>query len=453
MNNQFIFILTINLIINLSFKLQAQGVIVNEISNGVDSIKEYIELVVVGSNANPTGTVDLSGWIFDDNNGHFEALGAGTGIANGHGRFSINCLKSVKPGSIILIYNNAQTYTNIPTGSSDQHDSNDDCIYIFRITDSCIQINTSLPSTANSSYTPATYVLGNWLNIGMRNDGDAIQVRNPSGVFQHGFSYGDVNTVFPVFPNGNSSFNVIAGTGTARNYFFNSGNYTISGNYSRGSAFFNETPGSPNNNQNRYFINRLRDGTYDYNNLNNIINIGSESVLLNCDIILNNNLIYFNVNKIDDHALLQFKVSDNSYKYIQVEKSNDAINFTPKEIISVDTNDDYFYIDNKLDIDNYYRLKMINDDDSYDYSNILYLSHSISDDIIIFPNPIINSELNIKYKDISSIVDISIYNNIGQLVYYNNNVSNKMNIDNLSSGIYTISINLGYIKIHKILLI
>lgn len=451
MNNQFIFIINIILITIFPIVTKSQSVIINEVSNGIDSVKEYIELVVVGSNANPTGLVDLSGWIFDDNNGDFEGM-IGTGVANGHARFSINCLKAVKPGSIILIYNNAQTYTHMPIGLSDQDDSNNDCVYIFRITDSCIQVNTSFPSTTNSSYTPTTYVSGNWLRIGLRNDGDAIQVRNPLGVFQHGFSYGDVNTVFPTFPNGLSSFNVMSGTGTARNYFFNSGNYYISGNYSRGFAPTNETPGSPNNNQNKYFINRLRDGTFDYSNLNNIINVGSDVALLDCDIILNNNLTYFNVNKINDHSLLQFKISD-KYSLIEIEKSNDAITFSTIEHIITDTNGDYFYIDNKLEVHNYYRLKMIQDGE-HEYSDILYLNHNILADVVLYPNPLTNiKELNIKYKDISSIVDISIYNNIGQLVYYNNNVSSKMYLDNLLSGVYTVSINIGYITIYKILLI
>ena len=59
---------------------------------------------------------------------------AGVGIAQGHIRISSTCLSSVKPGSIILIYNSDElSITN------DETDSNGDCIYIFPINSSCLE--------------------------------------------------------------------------------------------------------------------------------------------------------------------------------------------------------------------------------------------------------------------------------------------------------------------------
>ena len=63
-------------------QLSSQGLVVNEISNGTSGTKEFIELLVIGSTSQPTGVIDISGWIIDDNNGDFEAL-SGAGVAAG----------------------------------------------------------------------------------------------------------------------------------------------------------------------------------------------------------------------------------------------------------------------------------------------------------------------------------------------------------------------------------
>jgi hypothetical protein len=80
-----------------------EGVVINEISQGSAS-KEYVELVVTGT---PGTTIDLRGWIIDDNSGIFSAgYGTQLGIAPGHIKFSDICTwEKVPVGSIILLYN------------------------------------------------------------------------------------------------------------------------------------------------------------------------------------------------------------------------------------------------------------------------------------------------------------------------------------------------------------
>jgi len=195
-----------------------QGLIVNEISNGDSGTKEYFELVVIGSSTNPTGFVDLGGWIIDDNNGDFEGTST-TGIATGHIRINPGYLSSVKPGSIILIYNSAEL-----SFIDDPNDANNDLVYIIPIDDISLDNNNTNPSTTNSSYNLSVYgALKSWVRIGLRNSGDVGQVRKPDGTFFHGFSYGDVLNPFPTFPiefGGGNSFNVRTGSGTDRNYNF-----------------------------------------------------------------------------------------------------------------------------------------------------------------------------------------------------------------------------------------
>jgi len=106
--------------------LAGQGLIVNEASQGTNGgSSEIYELVVVGA---PCETVDLRGWIIDDNNGDFSALGwplKGMGVARGHARFTYDDVwSSVPVGTIILL----QYATSNTEQVGDESDA--DCDYL-----------------------------------------------------------------------------------------------------------------------------------------------------------------------------------------------------------------------------------------------------------------------------------------------------------------------------------
>jgi hypothetical protein len=97
--------------------------------------REYMEFLVVGD---PCTTVDLRGWIIDDNNGPDDAICEGfstqfasAGIAGGYVRFrNMYALGCVPVGSIILVYNGAEKNTSI-TLADDPTDSNGDLVYVL----------------------------------------------------------------------------------------------------------------------------------------------------------------------------------------------------------------------------------------------------------------------------------------------------------------------------------
>lgn len=415
--------------------LFSQGLIINEVTNGSAGTQEYYELVVIGSSTNPLASVDLGGWIVDDNNGSFEGSTT-TGIAQGHIRIKPGSLSSVKPGSIILIYNSSElVFTPDPT------DANSDCVYIIPINDVSLDNNSTIPSTTNSNYSPAIYgALQSWTRIGLRNDGDAVQVRKPDGTFYHGFSYGDVLTPFPTFPTelgGLSSFNVITGSGTSRNYFFNCGNPTISSNFTRGTAPTNETPGLPNNDFNRFFINSLRTGTYNYSNLSSSSNCGSSTTLQPCDFILNIEILNFDITVSNSYNRLNWSVDKiESLSYFELERSSNGYDFEVLEKIYPSFDNSYFYDDYTFESENYYRLKITEIDDAVTYSNLIFTKNNSNDDFIIYPNP--NSgKFSIKNKN--DINQIKIYNSLGQFMF---EIQNSDTIDlSLEPGWYYLSIN------------
>ncbi len=241
--------------------LGAQTLYVNEISNGTSGSKEFIELVV---DAGACGTMDLRGYIIDDNNGANDATcqgfssstSTGMGIARGHYMFdSIPAWQNIPNGSIILIYNPGDKNPKIPADDEDDS-SPKDSIYILPITSSKIKRCTSIPSgsAGNCSYKGQTYIAPTaWTSIGMRNSGDAGQVRYPDGSYCHGISYGSSMSGGP------DNLKVSSSSGSGKCFYFNDGDYRNVANYSVGTAgSSNETPGDFNNAANRAYIYNFR---------------------------------------------------------------------------------------------------------------------------------------------------------------------------------------------------
>ena len=403
------------------------GMILNEISNGTTGNQEYMEFVVIGSSADPLADVNLSGWIIDDNNGDFEGT-TSTGIADGHVRIKSGFLTAVKPGSIILIYNNAVGEQNPSiTQASDPTDANGDCIYVLRISDGSFEDCSSLPSTTNNSYSCGVFATtANWSHISLRNAGDAGQARKPNASFYHGFSYGDVGVPFPSFPTefDGSAFNVATGDGVGRNFFFNCGSFTSSTNFSRGNAgTVDETPGEANNNANRYFINAVRTGTFDYSNLANPANCGTLASLP-CATILAINLHQFNAEKQENHVLLNWELanSDSDVFSFELQRSKDAIDFyTIAEIEGYNFLINYAHTDYEPMQQNYYRLKMIDRNGEVTFSAVKNVNFDRIGDISIFPNPLSGNRSLSVITAGYTVQTLQIYNALGQQLFYLNN--------------------------------
>ena len=442
------------------------GMIVNEISNGPSGEKEYFEFVVIGSAANPLENVDLSGWLIDDNNGDFEGLLSGRGIASGHMRIAPGCLTSVKPGSIILIYNPTDINPLIAAGLSDPTDANNDCIYFFTPFDPCFEITNNRPnsSPATSSYFPFQLAGDTWSVIGLANgDGDAAQTRKPDGTFFHGFSYGNVadlpTDLFPSFPalfGGGPAFNVLDGPGTGRNYFFNCGDFTQAVNFGRGEVSAGaETPGAPNNDANRYFINAIRTGTYDYTNLANPSNCGALSSVP-CLTLLAVNLNRFEANKEFENVKLNWELEsdNNEFTVFELQRSIDAVDFSTIATIEGYASDTYFeYLDTDPQLKNYYRLKILDSNNEVSYSPIRNVNFDKFADLAIYPNPIIaGTILNIRID--ANIKGIQLYNAIWQAVYHFIKPGGNVEIPNyLAAGIYTLVIDLDGSQIIRKLIV
>lgn len=252
--------------------MQAQGLVVNEVSNGPSGSKEYIELVAVGMSGQSCATIDIRGWFLDDNNGDFSCGPiASAGIAAGHIRFRTTGPWSAIPiGSILVIYNAADLNALMP--ADDPYDANGDSVYIIPSTNTDLEVSNGTstcpggslipmgcdvcPGGGSEAYSPATYTFGgSWNNVGLRNSGDAGQTRDATGAYFHGLSWG---TGSSNINGGPDNLQIGSTDGGAKNYYFNSGDYRTAANFSVGAAPTNETPGAPNNAANDAWIDGWR---------------------------------------------------------------------------------------------------------------------------------------------------------------------------------------------------
>ena len=257
-----------------SLATQAQGMVVNEVSNGPSGNKEYMEFVVVGT---PCTTVDLRGWIIDDNNGDF-ACGpiSGVGIAAGHVRLAnVAAWSAIPVGSILLFHNDADLNALVP--ANDPTDADMDSVYVIPYSSTLLErtsggtacpldgadqlpigCNAACPAAGSAAYLPSVYVAGgNVSQISMANTGDACQVRTPLGTYFHGISYGSNAGV----TGGPEGLKVSALSGSGAVYYLGAAPHNTLANWSTGVddgiAGGDETPGAPNNAINAAYIDLL----------------------------------------------------------------------------------------------------------------------------------------------------------------------------------------------------
>ncbi len=199
------------------------GAIVNELSTRViagDTL-QYLELLVVGcpgrgeftgSQNDSLGpdphTVDLRGWIIDDNNGNGD-FGNDDGISQGHIRFSNSPVWAAVPvGSIILIYNRRGYIDDNPF--IDDPDDTDPAngIYITALGDAVAGQPLFVQDATNNVYQAytvgdgqpniqgtytATNAVNSWDLLFFDGAGDVAQIRAANGTFFHGIVWGTLD--------------------------------------------------------------------------------------------------------------------------------------------------------------------------------------------------------------------------------------------------------------------
>ena len=99
---------------------------------------------------------------------------------------------------------------------------------------------------------------------------------------------------------------------------------------------------------------------------------------------------------------------------------------------------------------NFYRLLLIDKTGDYTYSTVLKIVTAVSNDLVVFPNPVLNSlAVTSKYEGHLSIIDVT-----GKVVWFADKRNTTVNIDlsNLPRGVYLVQLitDVGLLN-HKII--
>lgn len=164
-------------------------------------------------------------------------------------------------------------------------------------------------------------------------------------------------------------------------------------------------------------------------------------------------LVFFKANIENNLVKLTWQTaSEQNNEGFEIERSINGFDFEKIGFIqgsgTVTTPSGYTFIDYTFfDETNYYRLKIIDFDGNYEYSPLISVKTPYKDkEVAVYPNPA-HHELNlVVLNSADEKVAYSIYNQMGQCVksqkLLNDNSIQQLNIEQLSSGMYFIKVNL-----------
>jgi hypothetical protein len=120
-------------------------------------------------------------------------------------------------------------------------------------------------------------------------------------------------------------------------------------------------------------------------------------------------LLYFKVNEIsDDGIILKWVTSfEKNFAYFEIERAGNDLTFTSIGRLDgyggMDINTTYDYTDTlPLNGKNYYRLRSVDIDGSFEYSPVVLGSWSFLKGVSVYPNPAVNKQFQIRLNDAMS---------------------------------------------------
>ncbi len=248
------FFAIISVLIFASNAINAQTLIINEVSNGPGGNQEYVEFIVVDDAitydcASPVPPcIDIRGWIFDDNSGYHGSVGVAAGCV----RFANDPLWACVPvGTVIVIYNNADPNVSLPANDVSMIDGN--CTIVAPINSSLFESNSTTPGAVACSY-PATGWTpgGNWNNTIFANSGDCARIVDLSGCEVFSLCWGTADQNNQIYFAGSGQDDVWSFTGADP---YNQADWTqgCAGDVAACGSN-DQTPGAPNNADNAAYI-------------------------------------------------------------------------------------------------------------------------------------------------------------------------------------------------------
>lgn len=213
--------------------------IINEVGLMPNTYTKYIELVVAGNTINPTASVDLEGWILDNNSDAFASDSVYVSLGAPFG--------NLPPGAIILLYDQANPHSNV----NPQNDGLPNSSGVYQLSFNSSALNRCVKGV-NYDCNGVGFSTTNWNTaLPLSPSGDVVQLRDPSKVLRQAVSWtadyvgnADVGTT-----NLQTDSPVITLDGKCGEYGFQY----------KGTSF--ATPGIANSDRNDFFVQSLLPNT------------------------------------------------------------------------------------------------------------------------------------------------------------------------------------------------
>lgn len=195
--------------------------------------------------------------------------------------------------------------------------------------------------------------------------------------------------------------------------------------------------------------------TVDLNNhyVSNTLNAAEIRIVSAVDAgtVLPVTLISFTAKKENGIALLQWSTSfETRSSYFEIQRSQDGKHWMAIGQVAANVESgsliQYSFADaDPYEGENLYRLKMVDQDETFAYSSIRNLRFELLTRATLFPNPVAD-KVEIKTADWSKVLQVRIVNLAGGTVYESipselENISaNGINVKNLSAGVYIVKV-------------
>lgn len=266
---------------------------------------------------------------------------------------------------------------------------------------------------------------GVWTRIG-----DAMFGENPGEQFGCSISLSNDGSIIAVGARWNST----DGFRRGRAYVFKNqgGNWQL---------VDNAIPGIANSDQNGYSVSLSKDGSRvvvsALDNDDAGTNTGQLRVFQNAALIPIK-LLYFGGNYSNNAVMLNWKYeSQTNFSHFVVERSLNGIAFNSLKNVYLTNSQLYNYKDIDVSAGSiyYYRLKMVDRDGKFSYSNIVKIQTGAVNSFSILANPVKD---NLNITGLKTGATLALYDNSGKLIIQKNiqDQSFSMNVSFLSSGIY-----------------
>ena len=170
-------------------------------------------------------------------------------------------------------------------------------------------------------------------------------------------------------------------------------------------------------------------------------------------------LSHFNVSKSENTAVLKWTTaSEENSMAFEVQRSADSKNWNFITRVSANVNSNaekaYQYVDiAPLSGSNYYRLKMVDADNTFAFSSIRYLKFDGAAGTVLYPNPVSN-RLLFKNIDVEKVARVLVYDQNGHaLIDLGNITAEGIDVSALPMGAYIVKIRFdeGSAKSFKII--